>query len=83
MYYEKLQTLLHQRPFVPFRVHITDGRSYDVPYIGMALLTQSYINIGIPITKGHHPICDHVEHVRFNRIDRIEEAIASPSSESK
>jgi hypothetical protein len=77
---DQLQTLLRQRPFQPFRVHLTDGRSYDVPYRGMTLLADTFINIGIPITEGPHPICSHTEHVPFKDIDRIEESISSQPS---
>jgi hypothetical protein len=67
---EQLQSLLHQRPF---RVRLTDGRSYEVRYPYMNLLAQTYIKIGIPESEGPHPICDHTEYVPFKEIDRIEE----------
>jgi hypothetical protein len=72
---EKLQTLVRQRPFQPFRVHLNDGRVFDVPYRGMTLLAQNFVKIGIPITEGPHPICDHTEYVPLELIDRIEELI--------
>ncbi len=72
---EKLQTLVRQRPFVPFRVHLNDGRIFDVPYSGMTLLGQNFIKIGIPITQEPHPICDHTEYVPFQLIDHIEDLI--------
>ncbi len=71
---EKLDSLLRRRPFLPFRVHVKDGRIYEVPYRGMTLLAEQYIKIGIPITKGHHPICDHTEFVPLELIERIEES---------
>lgn len=75
---DQLQNLLRRRPFQPFRLHLTDGRVFDIPYKGMTLLAQNYINIGIPISEGPHPICDHTEHVRLRLIDRIEESVEMP-----
>ncbi len=69
----KLDALVRRRPFVPFRVHLTDGRVFDVPYRGMTLVAQGYVKIGIPITDGPHPICDHTEYVPLKLIDRIED----------
>jgi hypothetical protein len=73
MIHDKLWSLIKQRPFRPFRVHLTDGRSLDVPYRGMTLLAETYINIGIPITEGPRPICGDMVHVPLKLIDHVEE----------
>jgi hypothetical protein len=72
---EKLQTLVRRRPFVPFRVHLRDGRVFEVPFRGMTLLAQNYIKIGIPISEGPQPLCDHTEYVPLRLIDRVEETV--------
>jgi hypothetical protein len=72
---DKLQTLVRRRPFVPFRLHLTDGRVFDIPFTGMTLLGQNFIKIGIPITREAHPICDHTEYVPLKLIERIEDLI--------
>ena len=79
---DQLQALLRQRPFRAFRVHLTDGRTFDVRYPRMNLLAESYIKIGIPESEGDDPVCDHTEYVPFKLIERIEEAAASQSSAS-
>jgi hypothetical protein len=79
---EQLQNLLQQRPFRPIRVYLTDGRALDIPYVGMTLLAQTFVNIGIPITQGPHPICDRLEHVPFPLIERLEALPAAPATAS-
>ncbi len=39
---EEIQNLLHAQPFRPFRVHITDGRTLEVPHPDFALLTRGH-----------------------------------------
>jgi hypothetical protein len=70
---DKLQQLIHSRPFVPFRLHLIDGRTFDVPFRGMTLLGRDFIKVGIPLTEGPHPICDHTEFLPLRLIDRVEE----------
>ena len=43
---EDLRTALRQQPFVPFRLHLTDGRSFDVPHPEFLTL------IGIAVKQG-------------------------------
>lgn len=75
---EKLEKLLRRQPFQPIRIRLTDGRVFNIPYRGMTLVADSYMNIGIPITEGPFPICDHTEHVPFKLIDQIEESVEIP-----
>jgi hypothetical protein len=44
---EELRTLLRRQPFVPIRIHLTDGQTYQVRHPEMALLTRSTEEIGI------------------------------------
>ncbi len=79
---EQLQHLIRQRPFQPFRVYLTDGRALDIPYVGIPLLAQTFVDIGIPATQGPHPICERLEHVPFPLIERIEAIPAAPAAAS-
>jgi len=72
MTYEEMRTWLRQRPFQPFRVHVSDGRSFDIPWTGMTLLLPTYVKIGIPIDEGPSPVCDHTEYVPLKQIERVE-----------
>ena len=77
---DQLQTLLRRRPFQPFRVHLTDGRIFDVRFPRMNLLAETYVKIGIPISEEEDIICDHTEYVPFKLIERIEDPASSQSS---
>ncbi len=70
---ETLREWLKREPFQPFRVHLADGRTYDVRYPRMNLLAQTFIKIGIPMLGSTNPIvCDHTEYVRLDEITRLE-----------
>jgi hypothetical protein len=71
MDHAELQRLLRQRPFQPFRVVVSDGRTYDVRYPEMNLLARGFIKIGIP-EPGPNPLCDHTEFVWLSQIARVE-----------
>jgi hypothetical protein len=64
---------LKRRPFQPFRLHLTDGRNFDIYYPRMNLLGQTFLKVGIPESSGTDPlICDHTEYVRLEQIARLE-----------
>jgi hypothetical protein len=44
---------------VPFHVHLTDGRVFDIRYPKINIVGVSYIIIGIPIPNDPEPIADH------------------------
>lgn len=47
MTYPTFRDLLFQRPFKPFRVVMSSGKTYDVRHPEMALLTRSDLLVGI------------------------------------
>jgi len=70
---ETVREWLKRQPFQPFRVYVSDGRTYDVRYPRMNLLAQTYIKIGIPAPDiPSEIVCDHTEYVRLNEITSIE-----------
>lgn len=44
---EELVELLRARPFVPLRIVMTDGRTYDIQHPGTALVLRERVDIGI------------------------------------
>jgi hypothetical protein len=76
----ELQRLLRHKPFQPYRLVLSDGRSYEIRNPRMNLLAESYINIGIPDPSLPEPICDHTEHVRLDAIVRAEPLSTAPST---
>jgi len=70
---ETLYHTLHQKPFRPFRVHLSDGRTYDVPYPQRAMVGRTFLVIGIPIPGIDDPyVCDHTIHLDITSVDRVE-----------
>lgn len=53
---------LQRRPFKPFRIHLSDGSSYEVRHPEMALVTQATIAIAVDLANGDVPedmvLCD-------------------------
>jgi hypothetical protein len=68
---EKLEELLRRRPYVPIRLHLSDGTIYDVRHPEMALLTRSTIDIGVSEQEGS-TIADRVIYCSLLHVVRVE-----------
>jgi hypothetical protein len=44
---EDVQERLKKRPFEPFRIHLTDGRSYDVDYPELCMLGRTTLHVAV------------------------------------
>ena len=64
---------VRKQPFVPFRIYISDGASYDVPHPEMIFVTATTIVIAVPpITEGvpeRSVLCDPIHVTRIEPID--------------
>ncbi|HEV3258248.1 MAG TPA: hypothetical protein VG013_15305 [Gemmataceae bacterium] len=69
---EELLRRLRQRPFQPFRVHLTDGRAYEVRYPDMNIVGTTFVMIGIPEPDEPDPFADHMEMIDLPLIRQIE-----------
>jgi hypothetical protein len=67
---EEFKNLLERRPFVPFRLHVTGGHTYDVPHEDFVLLSRSLVTLGA--VAGPDGIFDRVVHVPLIHINQIE-----------
>jgi hypothetical protein len=45
---EELYQTLHRKPFKPFRVYLRDGRTYDIRFPEINMVTEAAFSIGIP-----------------------------------
>ena len=68
---EELRGLLRRRPFVPIRLYLTDGMTYDVRHPEMAILTRSTVNIGLEEQEGSG-IADEMVYCSLVHIVRVE-----------
>ncbi len=76
---EEFKDLLDTRPFVPFRVHMTDGKSFDILHPDFVWVFRNRFDLAFlaDATKG---IVDHVERCFFLHVVRIEELQARASA---
>jgi len=74
---EELLRRLRQRPFQPFRVHLTDGRVYDVRYPDMNIVGTTFFMVGIPEPGEPDPFADHMEMIDLPSIRQVEPLPAS------
>jgi hypothetical protein len=68
---EELRGLLRRRPFVPIRIHLTDGTAYDVRHPEMAFLARSTVEIGVEKQEGSG-IADDVVYCSLVHIVRVD-----------
>jgi hypothetical protein len=76
MHTRELLNLQRERPFVPVRIHVSDGASYEVRHPEMMLVTASLVFIALGGKNGDVPEswvrCDPLH---ITRVDPIQ---ASP-----
>ncbi len=63
-------SFLRAQPFVPFRIHMSDGRTFDIRHPDQALLARTRLVVGTDARTG---VPDHIEHLSFIPITGIEE----------
>jgi len=69
---EELRVLLRRQPFIPMRLFLSDGTTYDIRHPEMALLTRSTIEIGIEEKPGRG-IADEVVYCSLLHVVRVED----------
>ena len=43
----EIKELLDRRPFVPLRIHMTDGTAYDIHHPELVIVSQQRVDIGL------------------------------------
>jgi hypothetical protein len=69
---EELRGLLNAQPFIPLRIHMTDGKTFDISHPEFVLILRSRVDIGIP-QDSENGVLDRVEHCSLLHIVRVEE----------
>lgn len=67
---EDLLEFHRRRPFVPYRIYVTDGQTYEVRHPDQVIVLRSRIVIGL---GGENGVPDHLEHIALVHVVRIEE----------
>jgi hypothetical protein len=78
-----LYNFLAVKPFQPVRVFLKDGRNYDIRSRQLAVVGETWLDIGIPAPDEPDPIYDYVVTVPLEEIDRVERLTAAPASASR
>jgi hypothetical protein len=74
---EEFKSLFQVRPFVPLRIHMTDGRAYDIKHPDQVFIARTTFDVGVePDPNG---IFDRMEFGSLLHIVRVER-ISTPSS---
>ncbi len=70
---------LRVQTFQPFRVTLTDGRTYDVVHPELAMVGHSTVSIGLPRPNAREPVYERVVTVSLLHIMQIEPIAPVPS----
>jgi hypothetical protein len=68
---EDIREYLRRRPFQPFRLTLTDGRTYDVTHPELAMVGRSSVLVGLKPAQEAEPIFDRAVDVSLLRIMQI------------
>jgi hypothetical protein len=73
---------LHRRPFEPFRIHLTDGTTYEVRHPEFVLVGRATTHVYFPVPDMPPPRFEKYEVVSLLHITRLEpmEASAAPAA---
>jgi len=63
--------LLKQKPFIPLRIHMSGGVTYDIFHPDNIIVTHSRIDIGRSAEPGG--VVDRVDHCSLLHVIRVEE----------
>jgi len=68
---EDIRELRDAQPFVPFRICLTDGKSYEVPHRDFLMISRTVIDIGVS-RQNDKGIYDQIARISPLHIVRIE-----------
>jgi hypothetical protein len=72
MFAKDIYELVYRQPFRPFRITLTDGRTYDVRHPELAMVGRSTVAIGLPANGDEELIYDRLVTVDLLHIMQTE-----------
>ena len=77
---EDLLELIRTQPFIPLRIHTTDGQTYQVRHPDQIIVLRSRLVLGV---GGGNGVPERLQHIALIHVVRVEErsSEASPSAE--
>jgi hypothetical protein len=73
---DELLELVRKRPFVPLRICVTDGKSYEIRHPDQIIVLRGRIDIGVGSDR-ETGAAERVEHVSLLHVVRVEELASS------
>jgi hypothetical protein len=73
---EEIIEALRQKPFEPFRLHVTDGSAYDVRHPDQCLMLRHVAIVPVPPTPVE-PLPDRAVKIDVRHIARLESLAAA------
>jgi hypothetical protein len=64
--------LLERTPFVPFRLHLTNGQSFEIKHPDFVWVFRSRLELAVPSSE-EQKIMERTEHISLLHVARIEE----------
>lgn len=74
---QEIRRQLRRTPFVPFRVHTSDGKALDVKHPEMAFLTRSLLMVARPVKDPTNEIPARFDEVSMLHVVRVEPLVAA------
>jgi hypothetical protein len=74
---EEIRQHLDADPFVPFRLHLSDGSSYELKHPDQALVTTWSVEIGVPEQHPESRIYHRIAHCSLLHIVNVEKLQAA------
>jgi hypothetical protein len=78
---DQIIRLLRDRPFLPLRVHLTDGAVLEIRAPRQAIVGSTWLDIGIPDPRLPEGIYDHIRTIPLTAVARVEQDTASTASQ--
>lgn len=67
---DDLYEFTRRRPFVPFRIYVSDGRVYEIRHPDQAMPLLSRVVVGVGEKNG---VLEHTEHISLAHVVRLEQ----------
>lgn len=76
---EELNSALRRKPYIPLRVHVTDGVHYDITIPDMAMIGRTILFIGLR-RDVQSPFFDEPVMVSMRHITRVEPIVEATTA---
>jgi hypothetical protein len=74
---EDMREFVRRQPFQPFRITLTDGRTYDVVHPDLAMVGRGTVAVGLPRPGDADPIYDRLVTMSLLHIMQVEPIASS------